>query len=197
MTTLDLRPSGCPRPGSAWLERLRADHDHQVALDVTYLAYQDVIDAFQHTEGWTSKRGMQKVNEQLRKGLPEGLEELARLGRTLWPGWAQVPAFYKRGGASNGPVEAINGRLEHLRGIGLGFGHFTHYVHAASSKRLVECHHTMDSRHRALLRPQGPGDRSRSGQRPLARDGGLTRGHADGMFWRVGVSAEPECDMHI
>ena len=39
-----------------------------------------------------------------------------------------MPAFYNRGGASNGPVEAINGRLEHLRGIGLGFGHFTHYV---------------------------------------------------------------------
>lgn len=79
--TLDLRPSGCPRPGSAWLERQRADHDHYIALDVTYLAYQDVIDAFQHTDWWTSKRGMQKVNEQLRKVLPEGLEELARLGQ--------------------------------------------------------------------------------------------------------------------
>ncbi|NKR13405.1 hypothetical protein A5N17_09400 [Arthrobacter sp. D2] len=58
------------------------------------LVYQDVIDAFQHTHGWTSKRGMQKVNEQLFKGLPEGPEEVGRLGRTLWPGWAQVPAFY-------------------------------------------------------------------------------------------------------
>lgn len=105
MTTLDLRPSGCPRPGSAWLERQRADHDHHIALDVTYLAYQDAIDAFQHTDGWTSKRGMQKVNEPLRKGLPEGLEELARVGRTLWPGRAQVPAVYKRGGASNGSAE--------------------------------------------------------------------------------------------
>ena len=92
------------------------------------LVYQDVIDAFQHTHGWTSKRGMQKVNEQLFKGLPEGPEEVGRLGRTLWPGRAQVPAFYKRGGASNGPVEAINGRHEHLRGIAPGFGHFTRYV---------------------------------------------------------------------
>lgn len=167
-------------------------------MDVTYLAYQDVIDAFQHTDEWTSKRGMQKVNEQLRMGLPEGLEEPARLGRTLWHGWAQVPAFYKRGGASNGPVEAINGRLEHLRGIALGFGSFTHYV----TRSLLEAPGgnattLWDSRHRALLRPQGPGDRSRSGQRPLERDGGLTRGHADGMFWRAGVSAEPEWDMHI
>ncbi|QOI62985.1 transposase [Arthrobacter sp. TES] len=113
MTTLDLRPSGCPRPGSAWLERQRAYHDDHIALDVTYLAYQDAIDAFQHTDGWTSKRGIQKVNEQWRRDLPEGLEELARLGSMLWPGRAQVPAFYNRGGASNGPVGAINGRLEH------------------------------------------------------------------------------------
>ena len=31
-------------------------------------------------------------------------------------------------GASNGPVEAINGRLEHLRGIALGFRNLKHYI---------------------------------------------------------------------
>ena len=31
-------------------------------------------------------------------------------------------------GASNGPVEAINGRLEHLRGIALGFRNLNHYI---------------------------------------------------------------------
>ena len=31
-------------------------------------------------------------------------------------------------GASNGPVEAINGRLEHLRGIALGFKNLGHYI---------------------------------------------------------------------
>jgi transposase len=100
-------------------------------LNVTYLPYQDVIDAFQHTDGRTSKRRMQKVIDQLRRGLPEGLEDLARLGRTLWREQAQVPAFYERGGASNGPVEASKGRLEHLRGIGLGFGNLTHYIATA------------------------------------------------------------------
>ncbi|WP_260870767.1 transposase, partial [Gordonia paraffinivorans] len=29
---------------------------------------------------------------------------------------------------SNGPVEAINGRLEHLRGIALGFRNLGHYI---------------------------------------------------------------------
>lgn len=44
------------------------------------LVYQDAIDAFQHTEGRTSKRGMQKVNEQLRRASRKGLKSL--------PGWA-------------------------------------------------------------------------------------------------------------
>ncbi|MFV0375281.1 transposase, partial [Microbacterium sp.] len=29
---------------------------------------------------------------------------------------------------SNGPTEAINGRLEHLRGSALGFHNLTHYI---------------------------------------------------------------------
>ncbi len=31
-------------------------------------------------------------------------------------------------GVSNGPTEAINGRLEHLRGIALGFRNLNHYI---------------------------------------------------------------------
>lgn len=30
-------------------------------------------------------------------------------------------AYFERPGTSNGPTEAINGRLEHLRGSALGF----------------------------------------------------------------------------
>lgn len=73
MTTLNLSPSGCPRPGSAWLERQRAAHDDHIALDVTYLAYQDVNDAFQHTDAGTSKRGMQMQHVlEARDELAEG-----------------------------------------------------------------------------------------------------------------------------
>ncbi|WP_286672157.1 transposase [Mycolicibacter heraklionensis] len=35
---------------------------------------------------------------------------------------------YTQIGASNGSVEAINGRLEHLRGIALGFRNLNHYI---------------------------------------------------------------------
>ncbi|MDK9340638.1 transposase, partial [Propionibacterium freudenreichii] len=33
-----------------------------------------------------------------------------------------------RPGTSNGPTEAINGRLEHLRGTALGFRNLSHYI---------------------------------------------------------------------
>lgn len=37
-------------------------------------------------------------------------------------------AYFDRLGTSNGPTEAINGRLEHLRGTALGFHNLTNYV---------------------------------------------------------------------
>ena len=63
---------------------------------------------------------MDRIINTLRMGVPKGLEELAQLGRTLWRRREDVLAYFDIG-ASNGPVEAINGRLEHLRGIALGF----------------------------------------------------------------------------
>lgn len=36
--------------------------------------------------------------------------------------------FFDHGGASNGPVEAVNAQLQHLRGIALGSHNFDHYI---------------------------------------------------------------------
>lgn len=55
--------------------------------------------------------------------VPTGLTELA----TLWRKRAPILAYFDTG-ASNGPVEAISGRLEHLRGIALGFRNLDHYI---------------------------------------------------------------------
>ena len=55
------------------------------------------------------------------------LEELAQLGRTLHKRRADILAFFDHPGTSNGPTEAINGRLEHLRGIALGFRNLANY----------------------------------------------------------------------
>ena len=50
------------------------------------------------------------------------------LGRTLKQCSADVLAYFNRPGTSNGPTEAINGRLEHLRGSALGFRNLTNYI---------------------------------------------------------------------
>lgn len=49
-----------------------------------------------------------------------GLVEVTRLGRPLAKRAGDILAYFDRPGISNGPTEAINGRLEHLRGSALG-----------------------------------------------------------------------------
>lgn len=68
------------------------------------------------------------VIDSLREGVPAALTELHRLGRTLTHRAGDVLAYFDRPGTSNGPTEAINGRLEHLRGSGLGFRNLTNYI---------------------------------------------------------------------
>ncbi|MGC3906745.1 ISL3 family transposase, partial [Corynebacterium variabile] len=102
------------------LNLLWATDDDYVALQVTWEFYQDLIGAYGHPDKSRGKKLMSRVIDALHKGLPAGLEELAQLGRTLWRRRADILAYFDLG-ASNGPVEAINGRLEHLRGIALGF----------------------------------------------------------------------------
>jgi len=61
-------------------------------------------------------------------GVPKTLTEVITLGRTLKKRVADVLAYFDRPGTSNGPTEAINGRLEHLRGSALGFRNLTNYI---------------------------------------------------------------------
>ena len=61
-------------------------------------------------------------------GVPKPLRELITLGRTLNRRSAGVLAYFDRPGTSNGPTEAVNGRLEHLRGSALGFRNLTNYI---------------------------------------------------------------------
>ncbi len=109
------------------LDLLWDTDDDYVALQVTWEFYQDLIGAYGHPDRSRGKKLMTRVIHTLHKGLPEGLEELAQLGRTLWRRRADILAYFDLG-ASNGPVEAINGRLEHLRGIALGFRNLNHYI---------------------------------------------------------------------
>ena len=45
-----------------------------------------------------------------------------------------APAYFDRSGTSIGPIKAINGRLEHLRGMALGF----RYLPSRIARRLLE-----------------------------------------------------------
>ena len=60
--------------------------------------------------------------------MPAALVEVTKLGRTLNQRAVDVLAYFDRPGTSNGPTEAINGRLEHLRGSALGFRNLTNYI---------------------------------------------------------------------
>ena len=54
---------------------------------------------------------------------------IRRLARTdLTKRAVDVLAYFDRPGTSNGPTEAINGRLEHLRGSALGFRNLTNHI---------------------------------------------------------------------
>ena len=71
---------------------------------------------------------MQAVIDSLSTAVPAAHTELKTLGRTLIRRANDVLAYFERPGTSNGPTEAINGRLEHLRGSALGFRNLTNYI---------------------------------------------------------------------
>jgi transposase len=71
---------------------------------------------------------MQQLINSVAHAVPTALSEIITLGRTLKKRAADVLAYFNRPGTSNGPTEAINGRLEHLRGSALGFRNLTNYI---------------------------------------------------------------------
>jgi len=111
----------------AKLGKAIAAHDAHAAVEVTACYYQDLIAAYANPDRRAGKLAMFKCLKRIRSGLPKGLDELAQLGRSLWKRRREILAYFDVG-ISNGPVEAINGRLEHLRGIALGFRNLNHYI---------------------------------------------------------------------
>ena len=94
-----------------------------------------MIAAYRHPDRACGRKVMATLIESLSSGVPTKLIELRRLGRTLKRRAGDILAYFDRPGTSNGPTEAINGRLEHLRGSALGFRNLTHYI----ARSLLEC----------------------------------------------------------
>ena len=106
---------------------LFADAEH-VEVEATWGIYQRMIAAYRDPDRKQAKASMTALIDCLREGVPDALVELRRLGRTLTQRAADVLAYFDRPGTSNGPTEALNGRLEHLRGSALGFRNLTNYI---------------------------------------------------------------------
>jgi transposase len=109
------------------LEALFADDDH-VQVEATWGVYQEMIAAYRDPDPKTGRARLAKLIDAISAGVPGALGEVITLGRTLKKRAADVLAYFDRPGTSNGPTEAINGRLEHLRGSALGFRNLTHYI---------------------------------------------------------------------
>ena len=102
--------------------------DAHVEVETTWAIYQRMITAYRETDRTKGRQLMQKLIGSLSDGVPNTLTEVITLGRTLNQRAADVLAYFDRPGTSNGPTEAINGRLEHLRGSALGFRNLTNYI---------------------------------------------------------------------
>jgi len=106
---------------------LFTNRDH-VEVEATWGIYQRMVAAYRDGNRSSGRAAMAAVIEALREGAPPALTELRRLGRTLNQRVGDLLAYFDRPGTSNGPTEALNGRLEHLRGSALGFRNLTNYI---------------------------------------------------------------------
>src|SRR6478735_8017945 len=109
------------------LDDLFAGDDH-VEVEITWGVYQRLIGAYREPDRQRGRQLMASLIDSLAHAVPAALAEVVTLGHTLAKRAADVLAYFDRPGTSNGPTEAINGRLEHLRGSALGFRNLANYI---------------------------------------------------------------------
>ena len=105
-----------------------------------------MISAYREPDRAQGKETMINLIETASQGVPGALTEVKNLGRTLKRRAADILAYFDRPGTSNGPAEAINGRLEHLRGSALGFRNLANYI----ARSLLEAGGLRPQIHRGL-----------------------------------------------
>ena len=102
--------------------------EEHVPVEATWGIYQRMIAAYREKDRSLGRAAMEALIDAVSQDVPAGLDDLRKLGRTLKARATDVLAYFERPGTSNGPTEAINGRLEHLRGSALGFRNLTNYI---------------------------------------------------------------------
>jgi len=121
---------GCTKPGTLQQRRLVdvfAAEQH-AEVEATWSIYQIMIEAYRDPDRGRGHKQLQTLITNISAHVPPALAEVSTLGRTLKRRASDILAYFDRPGTSNGPTEAINGRLEHLRGIALGFRNLTNYI---------------------------------------------------------------------
>jgi len=102
-----------------------ADHD---PVEQTWQVYQQIMAAYRHPNRNQAKHDLKAVIDSISTGISNELKELQTLGRTMKRRADDILAYFDHARTSNGPTEAINGRIEHLRGTALGFRNLLNYI---------------------------------------------------------------------
>lgn len=97
-------------------------------VQLAWSVYQKMVDAYRQSKSEVGRWAMEQLINDIGTKVPGGLPELKKLGGTLRRRKTDILAYFDHVGSSNGPTEALNGRLEHLRGIALGFRNLAHYI---------------------------------------------------------------------
>lgn len=111
----------------AKLETLFTTKAHE-PVHLVWSVYQKMVDAYRQPEAKVGRWAMEQLIKGIGTKVPRELPELKKLGGTLRRRKSDILAYSDHMGSSNGPTEALNGRLEHLRGIALGFRNLRHYI---------------------------------------------------------------------
>ncbi len=89
------------------LEQLFADPQN-TPVEVMWGVYQKIVAAYRAKTSAEGKQLMSKVIDSLTTGVPDALEELKSLGKTLTNRRGDIIAYFDHPGTSNGPTEAVN-----------------------------------------------------------------------------------------
>ncbi|MHA6967294.1 ISL3-like element ISAar19 family transposase [Glutamicibacter bergerei] len=97
-------------------------------VQLVWSVYQKMVDAYRQPKPEVGRWALEQLINEVGTKVPKGLPELKKLGSTLRRRKTDILAYFDHLGSSKGPTEALNGRLEHLRGIALGFKNLAQYI---------------------------------------------------------------------
>ena len=124
------------------LDRLFGNEDNE-QLKVVWGSYQKIITCYAEPDRRKARGMMHELVDSINARPANAPAELMTLARTLKRRLGDVLAYFDHDHSGNGPTEAINGRLEHLRGIALGFTNLGNYItrsllHAGGFRQTIQ-----------------------------------------------------------